>query len=668
MIKKIRYVLLFSNLISSILFNSCLNKQCIAADVPHEPGISEDLIEDFTKDFIELMGKTMFGDGSDPLIMPTSEKIHAQRDFDRVLKRNKDLGEYAQKLNDYLRDLHLSRVSMQNSLMKLISDELTGRIPPEQGFGTDFIPVEFPYRQQTLIATWALLSLKAQSDLLMTNLFQNVRFDHTNIGHINQQLKRAVECFELFLRYYEDKTLIDKPKTKLDEYKDSLSEKDDANFELLLSCADNQAFIVHRYYQLLGLETEEQSCRLLLPLANAILQDKNTHRGLKNDNVGKKYLESIIGSIQKYKDMSARLEKHSRDLNTDRKTVASMFDKKSTETKQPQQLLLIREPQKKAEEKLEKPEIAAISSEPPKPSAPPQESVLSAAKTDKMTKEKSLSAQPSASRGLEVRTPATTASSPVVFPTSSPLPAQASEDSNFQPKDDYLTTWLLHSKFDQGTAVNHKKDYQQPSAFELKETRKAQAKEEKRAKAQGKEEERKEEKDLKPTVLPPLPAAEIENIFLLTGNYDVFSSILDMTYTGEMETIRLLITNRFNGTVYLSHGRWHFAIPHISLNSGAVYTSTFEPLEEEVEDVSDALSPLSSSYAAGEQATSPSLIAIATGTAATTVHNPHKKRSKKLRPYHVRTIKEMFERGGYNLETVKEARFSLSKSEFRKKK
>ena len=132
--------------------------------------------------------------------------------------------------------------------------------------------------------------------------------------------------------------------------------------------------------------------------------------------------------------------------------------------------------------------------------------------------------------------------------------------------------------------------------------------------------------------------------FKLGGGHDIFESIMTQTYKGEMGPVKLLIKDRFNGMAYLNEGRWHFAIPHISKNQTTVFTSTFEPLTEEDVEESSLIS---------NNTTSTTTTNSNQSRAVTTIHNPHKKGVKRLQPYHVRDIKELFERGGYTLDTVK---------------
>jgi len=143
---------------------------------------------------------------------------------------------------------------------------------------------------------------------------------------------------------------------------------------------------------------------------------------------------------------------------------------------------------------------------------------------------------------------------------------------------------------------------------------------------------------------------ETKPTYLLPKNsFALFKTIMEESYDDEMASVECLVHDHFNGKAYLTGGRWHFAIPHISQNNSAVFGSTFDPNEmQEKEDDETPSGPIEKEE--NEKAIN----------SKTTVHDPHKSRSnkshpsKRLRPYHVRALKEMFERGGYTLETVME--------------
>lgn len=50
------------------------------------------------------------------------------------------------------------------------------------------------------------------------------------------------------------------------------------------------------------------------------------------------------------------------------------------------------------------------------------------------------------------------------------------------------------------------------------------------------------------------------------------------SYDGEIESIEMLVKNRFGGKVYHNgHNRWHFALPHITKNNNQIFWSLTGP-------------------------------------------------------------------------------------------
>ncbi|OJW51176.1 MAG: hypothetical protein BGO67_12705 [Alphaproteobacteria bacterium 41-28] len=217
-----------------------------------------------------------------------------------------------------------------------------------------------------------------------------------------------------------------------------------------------------------------------------------------------------------------------------------------------------------------------------------------------------------------------------------PKPAPVSP-SKINDEDNYLEKWVTYDwtsplQTQQANLKSLYRDHsEEKSNKEKKKLEKKEKLKDKEEKKRTPEEEKKrvekEEKSLIPSQL------------VLPGNaFYLFEEIMKKTYNGEMGPVESLIIKHFGGKAHLRKGRWHFGVPHILELDSIVFASSLEPLaEEEGEENSVLISE--------EKGENPSSI-------KTTVHNPHKQGSKRLRSHHVKTIKKMFKKGGYTLETV----------------
>jgi hypothetical protein len=549
----------------------------------------KELEAEFVKAFSQTLSKVMFGDGSDPLVMPTNKNVNAQKHFTRVLNRDSELKTYAQNLNTYLTDVQDSSTATKQSMVDLITAELSGKLSPHRGFATDIIPVS-PFRKIILLPMGSLLSMAAAADQFKRSTFINVRFDYESIEHINESFAKQVESFSHFMSYYE-KEMVEKQPKKPFTIDPSMSAEDNAFIQRMDAEIGAQATIFLKHYQLENLECHEQTCRLFLPLITAMFDDQNTRRTL--NNVDKDVLKSLNDNLATYRRLQQKFYLEVACCERERKAVATYFKDKM------------------------KPPVARIEA------APAPKMIMAAAPSVEPKKDETK--KPVAQPAAKAKTTKRKVGGKTEKKVSATAPS-STPSSQHEKEKDPLTTWLLDPKRSQGHYENCKNEYREPSGLDVRDERKRLAKEEKRKNAAATPAAAEEPKVVSAEAPKAVP------VFRITGGYDVFKAIMDEKYDGEMDQIELLIKNRFNGMAYLSHGRWHFAVPHIAKNNASVFASTLEPM---VEEEADSNVP---------------------DRAVTTVHNPHKFGSKRLRPYHVEALKELFERAGYNLETVKEVR------------
>lgn len=126
----------------------------------------------------------------------------------------------------------------------------------------------------------------------------------------------------------------------------------------------------------------------------------------------------------------------------------------------------------------------------------------------------------------------------------------------------------------------------------------------------------------------------IHKHILAHNHYDTFCGIMDGTYDGEMNPIANMIINGFGGYAQLGSGRIHLTLRDLTTNvqKNCLFLSPISDHTEEL--VTSTSSSASSSYAKA------------------TVHTPHKKGSRRLRPEHVKEIRSLLERAGYTQENV----------------
>ncbi len=659
----------------------------------------EDMTKAFLSGFTNIMGNMMFGDGTNPLAMPILTEIKAQKRFEFIIKKPLGLINYAIHLDEFLTCIHDSSKCIKISALGLINAELNDIIPSHLGFGTDYISPGSPLRRATLAHIRILIDKDLNlADRIISNFMKNKKYDFTKIDHIIQCFEYNLQFFEMTLKSFE-KTTSEKREIPSPSQDLSLTSQDLIRANSLIQEIDKQSDSFIRHFHLMNMEWLEQSCRLFLPLFNAMMADKKTRQILQNqDKETFQQINTLLSNYEEYHKILSDYGKHHNALisyqepNAEEKrglprpTPSTHSKKKKKNQSKPTQIsapapltTTLSQPQfsertsqfgrgrgerraiprvqssssasgSSYEEKdnplagwligvascedqnvSDKKEYQPSSSQERKKKEKKEELDLS--EVDEKLKEEDApreTLETEKEAQFELRETRERAIPRVQSPSSA-------SSSSYGGKDDQFYR-LMELVPPQGQNISGKKEYLAPSTQELKEERKKKAKQEKKEKLKSKEE------NIPQKILEA--EKEAENVssvnFELSGNYDLFESIMEGTYNGEIGAIQLLIKNGFKGVAYLSHGCWHFAIPHISKNHKTVYTSTSDPLEEE-EEVMDLL-PVSTEATTSQP------------RSVTTIHNPHKKRNKRLRPYHVNGIKELFERGGYTLDTVKKAR------------
>lgn len=125
---------------------------------------------------------------------------------------------------------------------------------------------------------------------------------------------------------------------------------------------------------------------------------------------------------------------------------------------------------------------------------------------------------------------------------------------------------------------------------------------------------------------------------LANNHYDTFHAVMEGTYDGEMNPIANMIVNGFGGYAHLGNGRIHLTLREITENKQTNCLFLTPIFDENQEQACSTTTTTSSSSSSSH--------------AKATVHTPHKKGSRRLRPEHVKEIKSLLERAGYTLENV----------------
>lgn len=525
--------------------------------------------------------------GLDHFDMPSLKIINAQRVFTQALdKRNRELKNYASNLNEYHRDLILSLQRNADEITSLITEELEGKIENELGFATDYIAPSSPYRKQSLNSFMKFLEDNKKALNLQLGCTKYVQYNYTQIEFIVESFSASIALFKSLVESYP--TSLERMRNFVSLFKENMKSQHlpVTLIDLAIQAFPPEAFLMTRHFLLMFTESREQECRIFLPLINFMMSDKTTKNMLEHHDL--ETFKTIQDLLRNYNIYRTQLKTYLEEFARDR----------TMKTLLPVQQKIIKLIPEKKEQKIEPSKIA------PNSKAPKE----------------------TLNQSVQVRTnrPARKAQ---------PVPTIPHTNQPEQAKEDPLINWLMARSSAQGHKITGKSDYRTPSDQEKTLERKQKAKEAKRANVQPLTTEEKEPKSIEAQV------ADTSVIFYLSGNFDVFESIMKETYKGEMKPIKLLIKDRFKGMAYLTDGRWHFGIPHISANHGTAYSLILDPLEDTPE------SPIVTNE-----------ITEKLPRTATTVHNPHKNGEKRLRSYHVRDIKKMFERGGYTLDTVKDIR------------
>lgn len=188
------------------------------------------------------------------------------------------------------------------------------------------------------------------------------------------------------------------------------------------------------------------------------------------------------------------------------------------------------------------------------------------------------------------------------------------------------------------SSSNLKNEYRQQSIQEKRTERKRKGKEQKKntSKISWKNKDFEE----LPSPKPPKQQNEVPSLIVKIGGgpFKIYHKVMDNTFKGSMEKIVLLI-EALRGKVDegRSGSRLKFELPHIG-NNRVTYLDMLPPEYDGADEIETVLSQ-------PQTTTTPT-------TAETVVHTPHKGKSKKLRPYHIKDIRELLISAGYTIDAV----------------
>lgn len=186
------------------------------------------------------------------------------------------------------------------------------------------------------------------------------------------------------------------------------------------------------------------------------------------------------------------------------------------------------------------------------------------------------------------------------------------------------------------TPQNLKSEYRQPSEQEIRDVRKREAKEKKKAEAA---------LSSKSKNMEPVESVEEKKkaqstprftIKIGGGPFKIYGKIMDETFKGVMEKVVILIES-LGGSVDegRSGSRLKIELPHVN-NNKITYLDMLPP---EYEDESETEAPDSQTQ---------TTVTITESV----IHTPHKGKSRKLRPYHTKDIRELLIEAGYTEDAV----------------
>jgi hypothetical protein len=191
--------------------------------------------------------------------------------------------------------------------------------------------------------------------------------------------------------------------------------------------------------------------------------------------------------------------------------------------------------------------------------------------------------------------------------------------------------------------TNEKSKYREPSEQEKAAERKRLAKEQKKVNAVpslAKEKEPESSSEKEPKHLK-------KNDFSIEiggGPFKIFNKVMDQSFKGTIEKIVLLI-EALGGSVDdgRSGSRIKIELPYINSNKKA-YLDILPPEEEEESETPKTITNTNTNTNSNSTAT--------TTTAESVMHAPHKGKSKKLRFYHTKDVRELLMDAGYTPNVV----------------
>jgi hypothetical protein len=590
------------------------------ATPPTDPLAS--LKKEFMGKFFEVMAKTI--DANLPLEERIKMPMGPERRADKfiakaILAAQKEA--YVKHLSQFLCDHYSSLEIEARGVTNLIAKELKGEIPSSEGYAIDYIVnTKYdlrPFVLKSLLENYSGLSSVYDMEKVTT---QNIIWDfanHTNskwyfsIDNISKKFAQEVSKFQHILEYLTE--VYPTYSQRNEAIKDMKYVHQDISSEEDLKEIKRYFFATNKLlfsFYLKDMARMQEHVSWFVPIVELLITDKQVTRELKKDKAtkGNEVLDTLLNSYNKYQDLLKKLKFYQQSFDEtpsfealDRPTPLAPFtdhsEKRPRKTKKIQRV----------------------------PALPPQ---------DHPKKEN----QPLSLSKLEPKT----------------HEVRSSQQSESTSSKEILQDWISHSWV--SPLPNLKSLYSAPSEQELKNKRKRAAKEQKRNnnRQEGKEEkgkEKEEEEERAGTQITPV----VGPLLVLTPkSYSLFQSLVEKNYKGDMTAIVELIKTQFKGKAVLNKGRWHFGIPHITQVNRAILASALDPLEGDGEEEETIVTAPQASEKEVEFIHS-----------LTTVHVPHKSRgnqahsSKNLRPYHVRTLNEMFERGGYTLENVTDRNIPL---------